>query len=887
MGSTSSSRFRSAVSTGDEKKAIEVYISDSTFARSLHLSKVPEKEKYRKNTTLHHICRWALADLLELVLPPVGRETKTQGLNSLKDFKTIKVTVPKGKTPGESFFHILPEGNKMKVTVPHGATEGTKLKVSFYSPATCPIHPTTVKNAADKCALEILLNYSDNASKRHRILLHIWSHIQYAKIDFTIDQRFEGRQTLLHMAAGSNLTECAFFLVDRGAALDAEDSKGLNPAAMAESKGHHMLAARLEATMVFHPLYIQEAKAMEVKLKQLVRAIDISHIGYRDSKALDSYILSELHTFMQAIKFQDEFAAECLLSAYNWNIQMATSLWKRNKKEAATRSGIHPSGYVKFIPPPPPPPIKNLPLPPPPLSASCKGEIIRKFRALNHPTPNIFRALQTATSIIARRSSAVNREGKEEKKDQESKGEEEKDQESKRSWVALSQCHHVACTTCWKRIVEIGIQKDGRSCAICPGVNCENRVGGTKIEHFLGLGEDMKHIHLRARALRDTVIRSRRELKWCPYPDCGGAVRRLRRGRYVGKIADCGAGHAFCFECGAPPHDPATCTQAGQWKMASLALKKEMGYSDKEDNDATKTDLATMIWLSKNTKPCPKCKTKIQKNEGCNHMTCEKCRYQFCWICMGDWEPHGKEYYFCNKYEGKGPAQNKEENKRIKESIKQTERLTYFLGRFQAHYESSFLEQKMLQTAEKRMADLQNSTLDNVRTDFVETAFRELFLNRVALCGAYIYRFYAQEKKLKPSRASDIFSYGIEMGLSLVDMSKLQRFDRQHAMLERNTERLSSAVARKRWSATCAKIMTLTFEAVQAREDLFKIVEDIKSTPLESKQYKDRPPSPSSESHTTGGNWACTQCTFSNREAASKCAMCGLARPSNARCTIS
>lgn len=41
-------------------------------------------------------------------------------------------------------------------------------------------------------------------------------------------------------------------------------------------------------------------------------------------------------------------------------------------------------------------------------------------------------------------------------------------------------------------------------------------------------------------------------------------------------------------------------------------------------------------WLAKKTKRCPKCKEAIEKNAGCNHMTC-RCGHQWCWLCLGNY----------------------------------------------------------------------------------------------------------------------------------------------------------------------------------------------------------------------------------------------------------
>ena len=39
-------------------------------------------------------------------------------------------------------------------------------------------------------------------------------------------------------------------------------------------------------------------------------------------------------------------------------------------------------------------------------------------------------------------------------------------------------------------------------------------------------------------------------------------------------------------------------------------------------------------------KRCPACRYPIEKNGGCPHMTCSRCRAEFCWLCRADWKGH-------------------------------------------------------------------------------------------------------------------------------------------------------------------------------------------------------------------------------------------------------
>lgn len=65
--------------------------------------------------------------------------------------------------------------------------------------------------------------------------------------------------------------------------------------------------------------------------------------------------------------------------------------------------------------------------------------------------------------------------------------------------------------------------------------------------------------------------------------------------------------------------------------------KKDILNLDKK-RSGEDVDIRTRIWMYFNTQDCPNCHYTIQKNEGCNHMTCKKCAHEFCWICLGNWK---------------------------------------------------------------------------------------------------------------------------------------------------------------------------------------------------------------------------------------------------------
>ena len=143
------------------------------------------------------------------------------------------------------------------------------------------------------------------------------------------------------------------------------------------------------------------------------------------------------------------------------------------------------------------------------------------------------------------------------------------------------------------------------------------------------------------------VLQCNRLMRWCPAPDCNNAARV---GHVDARPVKCKCGHSFCFACGENWHDPVRCALIRKW------IKK------------CDDDSETSNWINANTKECPKCKATIEKDGGCNHMICKNqaCKADFCWVCLGPWEPHGSSWYNCNRYdedEAKSNRDNQEKSR--------------------------------------------------------------------------------------------------------------------------------------------------------------------------------------------------------------------------------
>ena len=163
-------------------------------------------------------------------------------------------------------------------------------------------------------------------------------------------------------------------------------------------------------------------------------------------------------------------------------------------------------------------------------------------------------------------------------------------------------CGHICCTQCWVSYLKTLITEANVEAIKCVEYKCKQEIPEDFImKHIKSdskLVEKYKKFKFRASIFKDP------NKKQCPETDCESYLEKDPLQKYV----KCLNGHEYCFECLRKPHGTTTCDE----------------YMEKE----------FMTWKNdKRVKKCPRCKIYTEKNEGCNHMTCTSCKYQWCWLC--------------------------------------------------------------------------------------------------------------------------------------------------------------------------------------------------------------------------------------------------------------
>ena len=168
-------------------------------------------------------------------------------------------------------------------------------------------------------------------------------------------------------------------------------------------------------------------------------------------------------------------------------------------------------------------------------------------------------------------------------------------------------CGHSYCTSCLKHFLKSA--PDTKTFPLrCVASQCTANIPLSIIRDLMSPNEEENVLET---SFLSFVQKQPEVYRYCPTPDCQILYRPGPQGTAL-RCPDCLI--RICPSCHVEFHEGLTC---------------------KEYHDNTSGLEAYRDWrLANNVKACPKCKSDIEKNGGCNHITCARCRTHICWVCM-------------------------------------------------------------------------------------------------------------------------------------------------------------------------------------------------------------------------------------------------------------
>jgi len=282
------------------------------------------------------------------------------------------------------------------------------------------------------------------------------------------------------------------------------------------------------------------------------------------------------------------------------------------------------------------------------------------------------------------------------------------------------ECGHLYCTACWTEYLTTKIMDEGASQMIeCPG-SCNIVVTDQTVMTLISDPRvKLKYQHL----ITNSFVQCNRLLRWCPSPDCSNAVKVQH---VDSKPVKCRCGHLFCFQCSENWHDPVRCHLIKKW------IKK------------CDDDSETSNWISANTKECPKCGATIEKDGGCNHMICknQSCKADFCWVCLGPWEPHGSSWYNCNRYDEDEAKNNRDSQEKSRSAL---QRYLFYCNRYMNHLQSLKFENKLYAMVKDKMEEMQQHNMSWIEVQFLKKSLDILCECRRTLMYTYVFAYYLRK----------------------------------------------------------------------------------------------------------------------------------------------
>ncbi|XP_038679017.1 probable E3 ubiquitin-protein ligase ARI1 isoform X2 [Tripterygium wilfordii] len=290
--------------------------------------------------------------------------------------------------------------------------------------------------------------------------------------------------------------------------------------------------------------------------------------------------------------------------------------------------------------------------------------------------------------------------------------------------VTRMDCGHCFCNECWTGHFIVKINEGQSKRIRCMAHKCNSICDEAIVRNLVGkehpdLAEKFE------RFLLESYIEDNKMVKWCPSaPHCGNAIR----------------------------------------------------VEDDESFEKCRDESETVNWMTVHTKPCPKCHKPVEKNGGCNLVSCI-CGQSFCWLCGG---ATGQDHTW-SRIAGHSCGRYKEDQQKQTERAKRDlYRYMHYHNRYKAHTDSFKLENKLRETILEKVSISEERESKLKDFSWVNNGLYRLFRSRRVLSYSYPFAYYMFGEEL----------FADEMTKEEREI-KQNLFEDQQQQLEANVEKLS------------------------------------------------------------------------------------------------
>lgn len=804
------------------------------------------------------------------------------------------------------------------------------LVVLFLARGGCPNAP----NKRDGTCLHSLCSKGDNVDIRNELMniITTWNGIRnddgISEV-VSINHVDVDGNAAIHYAAYNGLQHCASKLMSLGAIISIVNKAQRTCCEMADEGKSPELANMLELALVFQPDDVNMAAFEETHHVLNDATANLQYLmvdcGYISTDDISTFIDRCVGTITSALDGMTNTRAEALLNTYSWNVSKVIDECKRSMSAALQAAYLEVSASDSS-PLRTPHLIRTRPVEISPLTTAaafpdlltssspivineqgCSASIDHEIIDSSHtqagnvsldansvpndgsysdginidttvtmpplPPPDDFQVV--STSVISADIQTVSRDAFESECAICGNSVVYNPSFTTTDVVAISddiglacQSKHLFCLCCWSSHLQVQVRENGAYCLRCPGYKCGD-ILDIEWASLLLVERDLLERLKRQRSRN--VIDCCSKLHICSHPDCDAILHIPVNENIDSDTATiprsllCSNEHSTCSLCNKEAHSPCSCTDWQDW----LQRIREVSNGKKVNGD----DIANDLWVEANTKGCPRCKARIEKDEGCNHMTCRKCRHEFCWICMQEWTLHSNStggFFQCNRFVENidnelGNAQM--ESRRQLNKGRKMARFIHHFTRYLAHGESAVMEAKMqvetLARIMNELRDTESGTLvwlqgDAVvlpsngtqALDFLRVGFDELIKCRRFLKSSFAFAFYAFDDYSDSATADSYSDMGDHNELSVFQLIRQSRgegptagrsrrnrvnqknclrvYERSFQMLQSDlemlTELLSDVVGRRRLRASKNQIQQMTNTVKSKRIEFEKMI---------------------------------------------------------------